>query len=374
MTANTALQLLLGLTALILGAQFLVKGASKLALALGISPLIVGLTVVAFGTSAPELAVSAQSALSGQTNVVLGNVVGSNIYNVLFILGLCALITPLVVAPQLIRIDVPIMIGASLVLYLLALDGTISRADGALLAAGIAAYILFVIRQARRERQAVQEAYADELKGSIKPDRRYWLHALFIVIGLVFLGLGSDWLVEGAVAVATAFKLSPLLIGMTVVTVGTTAPEMTACLVASARGEKDIAVGNIVGSNIFNILAVLGTGGVLSPTGIPVDATMIGFGLPVMVAVAVACLPVFFTGAAIRRWEGAMFVTYFCVYTSYLVLEAMKNEASGTVRVVVIWLMLPLTMVTLGTSTWREWKKRKGGELPSMKNRNLNPS
>ena len=362
MAGTTALQLLFGLAALIVGAQALVKGASKLALALGISPLIVGLTVVAFGTSAPELAVSAQSAFSGTSELVLGNVVGSNIYNVLFILGVCALITPLAVAPQLIRLDVPIMIGASVMLYMLALDGSLSRGDGALLLAGIAAYVLFIIRQARRERQAVKDAYAEEMKNAIEPDRRYWLHGLFILVGLGLLGLGSDWLVAGAVSIAEAFKLSPLLIGMTVVTLGTTAPEMTACLVASARGEKDIAVGNIVGSNIFNILAVLGTGGTLSPQGIPVDPGMIGFGIPVMLSVAIACLPVFFAGQAIRRWEGAMFVAYFGVYMSYLVLETLKHSAAGTLQVVVIWLMLPLTVVTLGVSAWREWRRSPSQE------------
>ena len=184
--------ILAGLAILIVGAQVLVKGASRLALALGIAPLIVGLTIVAFGTSAPELAVSIQSSLAEKTDLLLGNAVGSNIYNVLFILGVCATITPLAVAPQLIRLDVPIMVGAALTLLLMAQDGVLNRLDGAILIGALVAYMLFVIVQSRKEKTLVKDDYAEQIDESIRPDHRFWLHGLFILAGFALLGLGSD--------------------------------------------------------------------------------------------------------------------------------------------------------------------------------------
>jgi cation:H+ antiporter len=347
-----------GLALLVLGAQGLVRGASRLALTLGIPPLVVGLTIVAFGTSAPELAVSIRSCLADRTSVVLGNVVGSNIYNVLFILGLSAVIIPLAVAPQLIRWDVPIMIGCAGVLQIMALDGTIGRVDGAILVSGIVLYTLFVIRQARRERPEVAEEYSREMTGAVRPDRRIAKHLAFMAGGLGFLALGSELLVRGAVAVAQAFGVSEVVIGMTVVTIGTTAPELTSCLVAAARGERDIAVGNIVGSNIFNILAVLGVGALVAPRGIAVGDQMVGFAIPVMVVVCFSCLPVFFAGGAIRRWEGAVFLFYFVVYLTYLVLGELKDARLLTLRHAVIWYVAPLTAVTLGVSVASEIRSR----------------
>jgi cation:H+ antiporter len=354
--SGSILSILMGLSLLVIGAQFLVRGASRLAMSLGISSLVVGLTVVAFGTSAPELAVSVKSCLSGNTNIVLGNVIGSNVYNVLFILGLCAVIMPLSVAPQLIRLDVPIMIGVSLALLAMALDGTIGRVDGLVLLAAIVAYTVFVVRQSRKEAPAVKEEYDRELKAVEKPDNRRWLHIIYIIAGLALLTFGSNWLVEGAVAIATKLGVSDLVIGMTVVTMGTTAPEVSACLVASFRGEGDIAVGNIVGSNIFNILAVLGTGATMAPNGIQVDPAMLSFGLPVMVAVAVACLPVFFAGHQIRRWEGMLLLVYFALYTAHLVMEARRDAWLQTFDWHVIWFVVPLTVVALVVSVSRELK------------------
>ena len=217
--------ILAGLAILIVGAQLLVKGASRLALALGIAPLIVGLTIVAFGTSAPELAVSIQSSLAEKTDLLLGNAVGSNIYNVLFILGVCATITPLAVAPQLIRLDVPIMVGAALTLLLMAQDRVLNRLDGAILIGALVAYMLFVIVQTRKEKTRVKDDYAEQIDESIRPNHRFWLHGLFILAGLALLGLGSDLLIGGAVAIAQALGVAEVIIGMTVVTIGTTAPE-----------------------------------------------------------------------------------------------------------------------------------------------------
>ena len=295
--AGNLLLIGIGLVLLVGGAQLLVRGASKLAVALGIPPLIVGLTIVAFGTSAPELAVSIQSCLAGKTGLVLGNVVGSNIYNVLFILGLCAVIAPLGVAPQLTRFDVPVMILASVALLVCAWSGQIARWEGALLFLGIVAYTVYVVRQSLRQPLDVPaegSSPADAAPPADAPGRPWWFHVLFLLAGLGLLGYGSDLLVGGAVAIAERLNVSPSLIGMTVVTLGTTAPELSACLVAAFRGERDIAVGNIVGSNIFNILSVLGIGAVVAPSGIEVSREMASFALPVMVATAFACLPIFF--------------------------------------------------------------------------------
>jgi cation:H+ antiporter len=353
--------ILAGLALLVGGAQGLVRGASKLALALGISPLVVGLTIVAFGTSAPELAVSVQSSLSGKSSIVLGNVLGSNIYNVLFILGACATITPLAVAPQLIRLDVPIMIVCAGALPLLSLDGTLGRADGVVFLVGIAAYAVFTVLQARRERPAVSADYAGQLQEAVSPDRRFWLHGLCIVGGLALLGVGSDLLVKGAVAIAQALRISEAVIGMTVVTIGTTAPELSACLVAALRGERDIAVGNIVGSNIFNVLAVLGVGAVVAPEGIAVDDRMLHFAMPVMGAVCFSCLPVFFAGRAIRRWEGMLFLFYFVLYLTYLVLEELKDRHLMTLQNAILWFVAPLTVITLAVSVIHQVRTRRRG-------------
>ena len=349
--------ILAGLAILIVGAQLLVKGASRLALALGIAPLIVGLTIVAFGTSAPELAVSIQSSLAEKTDLLLGNAVGSNIYNVLFILGVCATITPLAVAPQLIRLDVPIMVGAALTLLLMAQDGVLNRLDGAILVGTLAAYMLFVIVQTRKEKTRVKDDYAEQIDESIRPDHRFWLHGLFILAGLALLGLGSDVLIGGAVAIAQALGVAEVIIGMTVVTVGTTAPELSACLVAAWKGERDIAVGNIVGSNLFNILAVLGVGALVAPQGIEVGPRMLSFGIPVMSIVLFACLPVFFAGQAIRRWEGVMFLSFFAIYLAHLVLEDIQDERVLTLQNAVVWFIAPLAVVTVAVSVWREFRK-----------------
>jgi cation:H+ antiporter len=243
------------------------RGASKLALSFGISPLVVGLTVVAFGTSAPEMAVSVQAALSGQVDIALGNVVGSNIFNVLFILGLSALIIPLLVARQLIRQEVPIMIGASLLLFALAWDGGISAAiDAALMFGLLLAYTVFLIWQSRRESKALAaEGTAETASGKSSWDNHWGVQVLLIAAGLALLVLGADWLVTAAITFAKQLGVSELVIGLTIVAAGTSMPEVATSIVAALRGERDIAVGNVVGSNTFNILCVLGLSGMLAP-------------------------------------------------------------------------------------------------------------
>jgi cation:H+ antiporter len=318
--------LVAGLVLLVVGAEALVRGASKLAAALGISPLVIGLTVVAFGTSAPEMAVSVVSVMAGQANIALGNVVGSNIFNTLFILGLSALVVPLVVAQKLIKLDVPVMISVSLLAFLFGLDGSIGRPEGALLFVGIIAYTLFLIRQSRRESPAVQAEYAQEYGTQA---RRSWKALLkdvvLILAGLGLLVLGSKWLVLGSVAIARKLGVSDLVISLTIVAAGTSLPELATSVVASIRGERDIAVGKVVGSNIFNILAVLGLSGIVAPSGIAVSPRVLHFDLPVMLVATVACLPIFFTESRISRREGLLFLGGYVAYIAFLIATAQSG-------------------------------------------------
>lgn len=364
MSFDTILLFVAGGVLLIAGAELLVRGASRLAVAAGISPLVVGLTVVAFGTSSPELAVSVGSAYAGQPDVALGNVVGSNILNVLFILGLSALLVPLVVAQQLVRLDVPLMIAASAMVMILALDGRIGRVDGLLLLAGIAGYTIFQIRQSRRETAAVQRESADAV-ASGRAGRSPWLLNIGLVaVGLGLLVVGAQWLVEAAVATATTLGVSELVIGLTIVAAGTSLPEVATSLLAALRGERDIAVGNVVGSNIFNLLAVLGAGSLASPEGIRVSPGALTFDIPVMIAVAVAALPISFTGYTIARWEGAVFLAYYVAYTTYLVLDASEHAALPAFGAAMAWFALPLTALTVIVLAVRGFRRDASAAVP----------
>ncbi|MBK3845218.1 calcium/sodium antiporter [Stutzerimonas xanthomarina] len=362
MSAMTFVYLIAGLVLLVAGAEVLVRGAAKLAAQFGIPPLIIGLTVVAFGTSAPETAVSVQAALNGSGDIAIGNVLGSNIANVLLILGVTSLVAPLIVSRQLIRLDVPIMIGASLVTYALAWDGSLSRLDGALLFSAVIAYTAFLIISSRRATAAAtaDDEFAKEfgLDETPKPYASL-INAGLVVAGLVLLVTGSNFLVEGAVSLARALGLSELVIGLTVIAIGTSLPELATSILAAIRGERDIAVGNIVGSNIFNLLCVLGLASLVSPNAIGVAANALAFDFPVMIAVALACLPIFFTGYAINRWEGLLFVAYYVAYTVYLVLVSTGRPLAEVFGDAMIGYVVPLTMVTLLVISGRAWKTQR---------------
>jgi cation:H+ antiporter len=321
-----------GLLLLTAGAEFLVRGASRLAALCGISPLVIGLTVVAYGTSMPELAVSVKAGMGGLDNIAVANVVGSNTFNVLFILGVCAFIRPLKVSVQLVRWDVPIMIVASLLLMAIGWDHRLSRMDGVPLFGAIVCYTVWSIRKSRRETAAAQAEFASEFGPPSTPGgrgRTMLLQVLVIALGLGLLVVGARWLVEAAVAMAKAFGVSDTVIGLTIVAAGTSLPEVATSVVATLHDERDIAIGNVVGSNIYNILAILGLCAIVTPGGLAVADTMVRFDIPVMVAVALACLPIFFTGYAIDRGEGLLFLCTYAGYVIWLVLQAVRHPAFG---------------------------------------------
>ncbi|MGE3512579.1 MAG: calcium/sodium antiporter [Vicinamibacterales bacterium] len=359
METGIVLSFVAGGTLLIGGAELLVRGASRLALGAGLSPLVIGLTVVAFGTSAPELAVTVGAALTGEADVAVGNVVGSNILNVLFILGLSALIVPLTVAQQLVRQDVPLMIAASVLVLLLALDHRVGLTDGVLLCASGVAYTAFLIRQSRKEQPEVAAEYAEALSGLRRRPHRATLNVGMVMTGLAFLTLGARWLVAASVAAATALGVNELVIGLTVVAAGTSLPEIATSVLAAARGERDIAVGNVVGSCIFNLLAVLGVGALTAPEGLAVSPGALTFDVPVMIAVAVAALPIFFTGYTIARWEGAVFLGYYIAYTVSLALDATQHAAATAFTAAMVRFVMPLTALTLVVITVRAVRGRR---------------
>lgn len=335
-----------GLTALMLGAEILVRGASRLAAAAGISPLVIGLTVVAFGTSAPELAINIQAAFKGQAAIALGNVVGSNIMNILVILGLSALIFPLVVNKQLVHQDVPIMIAVTLLAWWMTSDGNLGFWDGLILFSGLLVYIFYNIIKSRQESQNASEQTAPQQK---RTPRLVFISLAQIAIGLFGLTLGSEWLVGGAVQLAKFFGVSEMVIGLTIVAIGTSLPELATSVVAAMRRERDIAIGNVVGSNIFNIMSVLGLTSLISPNGVPIPVAAQSFDIPVMVAVALICLPVFFSGGyTIGRWKSGMFLGLYLVYLGIMLSDAVDGTSYQNQAFDFILLFVILVFVLTG--------------------------
>lgn len=343
-----------GLLLLIIGAEMLVRGSSRIASFLGISPLIIGLTVVAFGTSSPELAVSVKSSFAGQADIAVGNVVGSNIFNILFILGLSAAITPLAASRQLIRLDVPVMIGVSVLFFIFGLNGVVSRLEGAVLTAGFFAYTGFLVYLGRKENGTTDE-FKEEFsyKRGRSAARDWAVNILVSIAGLALLVLGSRWLVDGAVHMARGLGVSELIIGLTIIAAGTSLPEVATSVMASIKGERDIAVGNIIGSNIFNILSVMGITSLVSANGVGVPGSALSFDIPVVLAVSAACLPILFTGYTIARWEGALFLAYYVLYTSFIFLNSTGHASLSAFKFAMGAFVIPLTVVTLAVLTAR---------------------
>lgn len=337
-----------GLIFLICGAELLVRYVSKLALKIGISKLVIALTVVAFGTSAPELAVSIQASVDGQTDLMLGNIVGSNISNTLFILGLSALFIPLKVHKNLIKSDVPIMLGITVLLYFLSLNGFLSFWESLGLVLLLIIYLFFLARK---------KGHADVPTVNEQKDDagNLFVNILFSLLGFVLLVTGARWLISSSLIFAEMAGISELIIGLTVVAIGTSLPEIVTALVAAIRGERDIAVGSVVGSNILNFLAVLGFAGLFSTESIPVQQSLLNFDFLVLIGATVACLPIFYTGHKIVRWEGAFFLFFYFSYLFYLFLSTTDHLFLDVFINMMIFFVIPLAIITILYHSISEW-------------------
>lgn len=309
---TAALLVAAGLALLIVGAEVLVRGASALAAALGVPPVVVGLTVVSVGTSAPELAIGIDSAINDAGPLAIGNIAGTNIVNLLLVLGLSAAIAPLAIAVPTIRRDLPVMAVIGVLVLALCWDGTLGRVDGAILLAIAIGYTILIVVQARRDPVATQIAQ-DEVR---TPAGKTWVHMLLTVGGLAVIVVGADLLVGGAVDLSRSFGVSEAVIGLTVVAIGTSAPELVTTLVSTVRGERDIAIGNLIGSSTYNIGLVLGGSALVAPLSATTE--LIHVDLPVMVGVMLLCIPVFLTGRRMSRLEGIGFVIGYALYLALL--------------------------------------------------------
>ncbi|MDH3519979.1 MAG: calcium/sodium antiporter [Myxococcales bacterium] len=307
---------LAGLVLLYVGGEGLVRGASALAMRLGISALAVGLTIVAFGTSSPELVVSLDAALAGANDIAIGNVVGSNIANIALILGLAALVRPATVHAKIIRLDTPLMILASLGLVVALADGRLSRLEGSILLLGLCVYTTFTFWEARRESVLVQQELASVAPG---PSGAAASSALLVAGALLVLACGGHLLVSGAVQLATTLGVSQAAIGLTIVAIGTSLPELATSLVASLRNQGDIAIGNIVGSNLFNILGILGVTAIVRPLAL---GGITGIDLGVMLILAVALLVLLHSRTRLARIEGALLLASYLGYVGWLIATA----------------------------------------------------
>jgi cation:H+ antiporter len=360
MSVWTIVALIIGLVCLVGGAEFLVKGAAAVATRLGIEPVIIGLTVVAFGTSAPELAVSVSSGLSGNSDVAFGNVVGSNIVNILLILGASAIVGGLAVTQRIIRLDVPLLIVVSVVALLMSLDNNVGRIDGVILFAGIVAYTGWLIRASRREGKDVVEEYEEAIETveGAAVDKPVAVQLGYVLVGLVTLVIGSQLLVNSATDIATELGVSELVIGLTVVAIGTSLPEFATSMLAAFRGQRDIAVGNVVGSNLFNLMSVLGLTSIVSPDGVNVSDASLRLDFPVMLAATIVLIPIFWNGFEIKRWEGFVLVAFYVLYVVYLIVDANDSDAADVIAPAAL-IVAPLVLMTFAVTGFQGWRRHR---------------
>lgn len=382
--------IVVGLAGLLVGGELLVRGATVIAKTFGMSSLIIGLTVVSIGTSAPELAICLDSAFKDKPEIALGNVLGSNIANVLLILGITALVMPIAIHKKIVQREVPIMIGVSVLFSALAIDGLISFWDGVILLATMVGFLLFqfgMVRQAKKQRVAKEKAEkaekADKLRLAIEgtdsktehseadmdeaksADRQksgiaveMLLSVFTLIIGVSLLWLGAGWMVKGASNFAEAMGVSQLVIGLTIVALGSSAPEIVTSLVAAFRGHAEMAVGNVIGSNVSNIALVMGATATVSD-GVVVPSPAMQFEFPVLLASAIACLPIFARGNRIDRWEGVLFILSFFAFLGCLYVRSSEQYSFPRMNAMAWRITLPLVAVTMIIVILRILKKRK---------------
>ena len=369
---TAALELLGGLVGLVIAGTAIVRSASVIGARLGLPPLVIGLTIVAAGTSAPELAVVWQAANNGDSGLALGSVVGSNIANVLLVLGIVSVISAINVTRQAVMLDAPVMIGASVLVLVLGLDGHLTQRDGFVLVGCLTAYIVTTITVAKRNQPATVDdspgaADTDDIDDAAGSERFGWATRLadtfpgavaMFAVGAVSVAIAAQFVVSGAGSLATSWGMSELVVGLTVLAVGTSAPEIATSVIAALRGNADVALGNAIGSNVFNLLFVLG---LVSAThsDLPVDNSLQNLNLPVMLAAAVLALPYAITRLQIERLEGIMFLVIYAAYTAYLVLDGTGNSISEEFGVVALMVITPLSLMVIASATLRRrWRRR----------------
>lgn len=327
MSLHPVLLFLGGLVIVVLGAEMLLRGATRIASMLGVSPIIIGLTVVSVGTSAPELAVGLTAAHEGRGPLAVGNIAGTNIVNILLILGLSAAIRPLPTRSLSVRLDVPVMIATAGVLFIMALDGVLDRTEGLGLLLAAIVYTVALVMLSRQEDSSTRLEFRDALAGQAPPSphttgRGAWIwNSSLLLAGMALAVLGAELLVAGAVELAKAYGVSDAFIGLTIVAIGTSAPELVTTLISTARNDRDVAIGNLIGSSIYNVLVILGLTMLAAPaSGVDVSAEVLWIDLPLAALVAIVCLPVFRSDRMVSRREGVGFVLAYVAYLGSLML------------------------------------------------------
>lgn len=352
--------LLIGLAVLILGSEWLVTYSTQLGLKLGVSPLIIGLSFVAFGSSAPEIAVSIQSSLMGYGMIAVSNVVGSNMFNILIILGVSSLIAPVLIPKRVLLVDVPIMVGATLLFYVFTKDGVLRTEEGVFLGIALLGYLYYLFYQFKKSPNEANET----IKSVIKPAKPVWVISVMIFFGISMILWSSREIVLSTISIAAWLGLSQTAIGLTVIAIGTSMPEFVTSLIAMFRGQNEMAIGNIIGSNILNILAVIGLSSLVHFDSIILKENLVRFDIPAMTIVALMCLPVFFTGNKIQKWEGILFICYYISYMGIRMVIALNATSLLWVQDFFMSYLVPITFVVLiahslySLISWRKGLKK----------------
>ncbi|MCS6838551.1 MAG: calcium/sodium antiporter [Bdellovibrionaceae bacterium] len=359
-----------GFAGLIWGAEWLVRGAAKLALKAGLSQLVVGLTIVAAGTSAPELAASLRAAWVGSEDLAIGNVVGSNIFNILGVLGVSALVRSLSISTQVLRQEIPIMLGTSVLFIYFLMDLTIQWRESWVLALLMISYFYYLIYQSRSKSSAsnkdIDDSEAellDEIKLTSRWDSHWSIQLLLVIAGSTILSFGADFLIKGATGLALKLDINERIVGLTLIAVGTSLPELTASIIAAARDHKDIALGNVIGSNTFNILGCVGLSGVVSGGDLPITPDIFHVDVWIMLAASFSLLPLVIPQLNLSRREGIFFILSYAVYSVFLFLQGVESSLLPTFQKTLTNYVIPIVIVALTVrfTELRFLKKSKGG-------------
>jgi cation:H+ antiporter len=342
---------LAGLGLLVMGAELLVRGSTRLGELAGLSPLVVGLTIVSFATTAPEATVSITAASSGRGELALGNVLGSNIFNMLVVVGAAALITALPVTSITVRKDVPVLIIATAVVLLFAINGTVAKWEAVLMLLALVAFISFSVWQSRRDSHPTAGSMIRRTRRAAM--REISLGSTLGLGGAVLLVFGSRLFVDSASTIAAELGVSELIVGLTVAAVGTSAPELTTSIVAAVKGQTDVAVGNAIGASIINLLGIVALSSLVSPGGLAVPNNAIQLDFPVALSVAVMALPMAMIGMRIVRWKGAFMITYYGVYVAVLIIDSVSDGLVEKFSVVMLAVVLPATVAAAAYGVFR---------------------